>query len=313
LKAFAVLASLSSAEPAVPQALREALKQKGGIPRAQVVGILSWMGKAAAPLLAEALKNEDRAVRLQAAIGLQELGRDAQGATAALRNALGDPDPYVCVEAAVALAAVSREDAKASLAWLLQALKEVRFKEHRYEVAIALSRLGPAAEAVVPVLMALHQGNDPDGRLDQQNAVIDALGRIGSGAKAAVPLLVKALAHPSFPVRFAAAGALSQIDPGQQGARAPLYEGLKNENYRVKAAVVLVRLDPGKTKVFVDYLTTLLRDESEFVREQAAGGLGEIGPEARSAVPAILPLLRDPYVRRTAMAAIGKIEGKASK
>src|SRR5207237_2799041 len=57
-------------------------------------------------------------------------------------------------------------------------------------------------------------------------------------------------------------------------------------------------------------LIALLRDPSEYVREEAAIALGNIGPDARDALPALRAALADStrHVRRAAEASLGEID-----
>lgn len=72
-------------------------------------GLLSSLGAAGAPLLAELLTDDDACVRERAAVVLCRIGPDAGAAVPALVNALGDPNPDVRLWARCALSAIDPE------------------------------------------------------------------------------------------------------------------------------------------------------------------------------------------------------------
>jgi HEAT repeat protein len=66
-----------------------------------------------------------------------------------------------------------------------------------------------------------------------------------------------------------------------------------------------------EAKTAVPALTELLKDDDEWVRRAAAWALGKIGPEAKTATPALTELLRDKWVRQTAASTLGNIGPEA--
>jgi HEAT repeat protein len=77
------------------------------------------------------------------------------------------------------------------------------------------------------------------------------------------------------------------------------------------------RIDPANRSLApaaVPVLNKLVTAKDEILRVQAAGALGDLGPEARDAVPALKKLLDDPNeeVRRTAADSLAKIQGTAA-
>ena len=65
----------------------------------------------------------------------------------------------------------------------------------------------------------------------------------------------------------------------------------------------------------VPALSEALRDESAYVRHDAATALGKFGPDARDAVPALILALKDKdqSVRKAAGSALKKIDPQAAK
>jgi HEAT repeat protein len=68
-----------------------------------------------------------------------------------------------------------------------------------------------------------------------------------------------------------------------------------------------------QANVVVPALMEVLKDSDTFVRRDAAAALGEFGPDAKSAVPALLALQNDKEpVRRAAADALEKIDPEAA-
>lgn len=196
----------------------------------------------------------------------------------------------------------------------------------------ALGELGPDAAKAVPGLIRALGFKNEDVRL---NAAI-ALGRVG---KAAVDDLTKSLASDDADVRFYSVWALGWIGPDAKTSANAVMNALrdKNDSVRRKAAYTLGRIgaDP---KPAIESLLAALGDEKEEVRaaagesiakfgEAAVPGLlaevkrkeskgrlevvkalGEIGFDARSAIPTLAELLESDEALRPALGeTLGKI------
>ncbi len=174
----------------------------------------------------------------------------------------------------------------------------------RMHTASALGEMGPqAAEATPSLIQALKQHNE----MVAKWAAL-ALGKIGPGAKDAVPALIDAMKGGDWDMRCCAAEALGQIGPGAKAAVPALEEALKDEHARFYAAEALAKL--GLPDKALPVLIALLEHESPSFRKAAAKTLGEIGPPAKAAVPALREALKDKthYVRKAAAAALKKIQ-----
>lgn len=115
------------------------------------------------------------------------------------------------------------------------------------------------------------------------------LGEIGPAAKAAVPALTKALKDKRWPQRFIrrdAARALGQIGPEAKACVSSLYEALEDKwvYVRIWAHYALAKIT-GNFHKHVLALIELLQDEA--ARLEAACALGELGPNAIAALPAL--------------------------
>lgn len=148
--------------------------------RSRAITALRHMGQAAAPALAEVLRNDkELSLRIGAVYALRTLGAKAEAAVPALSEALKDKNLGL-----------------------------------RMDAALALGAIGPKAEASVPALGGALKDKDADVRL----FAAAALGEIGPKAKSAMPLIKAALKDSDLDVRLFAALALRQIDQGTEAS-----------------------------------------------------------------------------------------------
>ena len=148
--------------------------------------------------------------------------------------------------------------------------------QDRAAAAWALSQIGPEGAAAVPTLAKALSDSSP--RVRDLAAV--ALESIGPKAAPAVPELIRALNDPVVYVRCPAADALGAIGPAAGAAIQPLVKKL------------------------------LVKNEEAYVLESVAAALGDLGPEAKSALPALREARSRYRVTATIDEAILKIEGK---
>src|SRR5262249_49483764 len=108
---------------------------------------------------------------------------------------------------------------------------------------------------------------------------------------AAIPPLVKQLKSAELPIDPPASGVLGLIGPD---AVAPLLGLTSNPKAHIRAGVLraLGQIGPAARKA-VPAMITGLEDRDVFVRVAAAQGLMMIGPDGRDAVPALLKALKD--------------------
>jgi HEAT repeat protein len=191
-------------------------------------------------------------------------------------------------------------------------------QKNKVDAVVALGELKAKAAPAVPELIKLFHDKDEFLRLQ----VALALGKIGAPA---VAPLTKAVADKDAGVRFYAVWALAFIGPDATSATAAVLKALDDESadVRRKAAYALGRIDPDPEQV-AGPLAKALADKSEDVRHTAAGALaklgapgaeallktlksndsairnlaiktlGEIGPDAKVALPELKALLLDP-------------------
>lgn len=230
------------------------------------------------------------------------------------------------------------------LSYWLDRLKDSNYSE-RKRAAQALIRIGPQAKDAVPDLIRMLR-SEKDGVM--QGLAAYALGAIGPAADDAVPTLADALGRATgghMSPGHATARALVQIR--ERGALPILLPLLKHDREYVRRcaadAIVLAAPDDGPTldaivallnnpdkgihdtavrvtrqlkpisKLAVPALIEGLRDESAYVRYDAATDLAAIGPDAEAAVPTLTELLRDEYVKVVAANAIWRIAADSEK
>jgi HEAT repeat protein len=155
------------------------------------------------------LTDRDDLVRTHAALALAGVAFDdraaARPAVPALARALGDKAARV--NAALALANLGR-DANPAVPDVVRALTDGRDRRSLLNV-LEVVDLGPEAADGVPALAECLKGTDRGERRDAARV----LGRIGRAAEAAVPALREALWDPDAEVAKAAAWALGRVDP----------------------------------------------------------------------------------------------------
>jgi HEAT repeat protein len=262
----------------------------------------------AAPIFVSALKDSDKGIREQAAVGLGQVGVDAHGTSLPpLIETLKDPEREVRQAAQQALQKIGPAGA-ADLPLLKEKLGD-REPAVRGFATRAMGQVGPAARDYVPLLVALLKDDDPDLR----RASAEALGKIGRDAKAAVPALAKALQDQDTEVRTRAVAALEQIGRQPQTVAA-LFQALKDSDEAVarRAVEALKKIGPlGKEDVPI--LREGLQSPQALVRSEAIQALGQLGAEAKDALPEFIAAVGDKesIVKLRAIQALGSLAGDA--
>jgi len=260
---------------------------------------LAGAGAAAVPALIELLKDKNSEVREVAAGCLRQMSQarpEAKAAVPVLTESLKDPHGRVRCAAALALGEIG-----CNLAAVVPAITELLKDEDIYvrnTAAAVLGAIGPEARTAIPTLKHLHMAG--------------ALKEIGP---AAAPALVELFKDKNAKVRRAAERGLLEIGPEAETAIPALVELLKDgDAEELLASEVLAKIGPAAVLA----VTKSLQDNDRRVRNSAERALcriaWRIGPEAKTAVPALTELLKDTDSRRTAAEALGRIgpEAKAA-
>ena len=177
--------------------------------------------------------------------------------------------------------------------------------------AEALGKIGSAAEPAVPKLLEMARGKDHELEI----VSMQALGGIGRPAESALPTLYAALKNDDREIRAAAFQALPKIEPDKDKLL-PIYlsaleepsrmrriaaQALKQFGDKARPAVptLLAMLDRDMDRPIaletlraihvreVPPLLTALNHKDATVRAFACESLGDLGPEAHDAVPAL--------------------------
>lgn len=270
----------SQAAPAIP-ILNESLKDNSEDVQLVVVHALGQVGKEAVPALIAALEDEDIEVSQEAVYVLGNIGKEA---VPALIAALEDKDSGICFRAADAL----REIGVKAIPDLIEALYSTD-SNVRSGAAYTLGKFTFEAKEAVPALIDALRDEDNEVRERAANA----LGQIGPAAKEAVPALIDALKDEEGKTNLYAAVALVKVGGNPQDAIPVLIANLQGNPYcdwNVKLATETLE-KIGKEAV--PALTTALKDMDWNLRFGATRALGQIGVEARDAVPELTEVFLD--------------------
>lgn len=191
-------------------------------------------------------------------------------------------------------------------------LGQLRHKDTlvRSDAIKELCRLGPKAKSAVPELIKMVSEKDDF----VSNSAVRVLAAIGPEAKAAVPVLIERMKDKSASVRTPVASALGRI--GQPEVVPVLLKGLEDPwgDVRIASARWLFKMEKHKKEAFAALQKELQADFWGF-RHGALTNLQALGPDAKEAVPNIIPLLKDRevLVREAAANALRSIDSEAAK
>jgi HEAT repeat protein len=201
---------------------------------------------------------------------------------------------------------------------LISLLKDPN-RDVRVRVVTALGTLGGQAHRVLPVLRAALQetaakDNDETVRAQAAHALLE----IGPEPNSEVAGLIDSLQNELEILRFHAAIALGDLGRHADPAIPILIHTAlwdKDPAVRVEAAVALWKID-RRGPLVIPALIKALADDNELICWIAADCLGQIGPEARQAVPALQQALQRPFkiglIRRGVALALERIDPQAA-
>jgi HEAT repeat protein len=208
------------AKDALPQ-LTKLLEDKDEVIRlraAYSMSVFGLGGRAAVPILVDALQHENADERTRAVEGLQRIGLPA---VPSLTRKLEDPNPKVRNSAAEALGKIG-SDARDAVPNLIKVLKDPDASVRRHAAA-ALGNFWPQADVIAPHLLEALDDWDPT----VIKAASHAMARLGQVARIAIPSLTNLSRSHFTLVRRSAAEALGDIaailyDYGSRSDIAPL-------------------------------------------------------------------------------------------
>lgn len=253
-------------------------------------------------------RNPENLLRVTAIAALGKIGLPARTlATPPLTQALQDPDPWVRLNAAWALAEIGAS--QPLLSYWLEAFQHPdpilrQSAAIVFEDSNSLLRKAFGAEAtastVPPLLNAL---KDEDSTV--REAASDGLKLLGTKA---VPGLVQALKAPEPLVRLEAAELLGDLTSAAQPAVPALVALLDDPDRYVPPASKLFAIPPLPLPIFPGAYLPPPANPENWVKASAAIALGEIGD--RSAIPALTTALKDnnPWMQLAASWALRKMD-----
>lgn len=301
--ALVALARAGAKPDAVLPLAQAALSDRNATVRqagAEALATLGAGARPAVPLLINGLKDKDATVAVHSARALGSLGASAAPAVEPLSAALERPEPAVQVAAARAIASLG-DVARGTVPTLAKLLPTVK-PPLQTEVAVALGAMGAGARDALPGLEQSLTSDDANTRA----AALTAFARIESDTGRKVAKLTTALDDSAQPVRVAAIGELGKLGRAAEPAAEKLYELTENSTEREQALEVLGGLRIRN----VPLLVRALGNSDPYVRQYAAERLGELGKDAKDALPDLRKLLEDQedFVKRTARASLREIE-----
>jgi HEAT repeat protein len=278
---------------------------------AETVWLLRRSGKEAVPVLVALLKEKPNAGRTVAVNVLAFMGEDAAPAVGALADLLRSKEADTQVPVLSALTRIGPAAAPAAT----QIVALLGPDDGVAGVALgALAAVRGDAKVVVPALVRYVR--DRPASL-YRDIAIELLGEYGADAREAVPFLVAGLGNADPGYRWNCARALARVDPEKARAALPLLRELGRQQFRwLEPYVALYRIDPEDESRPLEVVQTALQSaDAEALRAAAARCLGELGPAAKEAGPALTRALRDESgsVRLAAVLALGRVGGHAEE
>jgi HEAT repeat protein len=255
---------------------------------AKALGILGRASEPAVPRLARALQEPQLQIQWEAAGALGQIG---SAAAPALMRALTNADPTVRHAATFALGEMGPQAALAAPD-LVRMLQDTNV-QIRESAVYSLSQIG--VPALPGLLAALDEHATPPGPgtptdLASKEAAARVLVKLNESLQTAVPALVKLADSPTATtsVRTQALETLTAIRPADGRTLRVLKEALHDpaDSIRLTAIHLLSRVGWRQALVVAD-LTVCLADASPAIRAGAAVALGNIGPAAKPALPAL--------------------------
>lgn len=268
------------------------------------LGMINSDSKTVVPAIGRVLKDPLPLLRFTAIEALRRFGPEAKPAIPQLKESMKDKEPMLAVSAARALMEIeggNGADTAAAQTVLIEGLKSDR-SDVCAEAVHGLAVIGPPA---VPAIQALVNGPGTHTCIQ----ACHALAAIGPGAEKAVEQLMKAAKSNEPGLRWNAITALGDIGPAAKAATPDLIADLSDPDAQVKLSAerALVKIGKGA----VPALVASLKDEK--LHSLVTPILGEIGPDAKDAVPALQGLLqsKDSGAKREAILALAAIGADA--
>jgi HEAT repeat protein len=250
-------------------------------------------GAAAVPVLATLVRDDDVLVRREAVQTLSNNGPATLIVLPVLRDAFDDPDQIVRQGAVRAVCASGVRDGNAEALAVLIAALESQNREVRNESLGVLARYGPAAKPAIPVIIRLLLGPDDYAHY----LAVHALGETGPDGAVAIPAIREAMRQEKD------AGTLEEAICvlGKMQAEPEAVIPLVAAWFRVREPSPADTMAAGAEAWFqrgheaaLPLLVRALEKGDVQMRVASAKLLGQMGTDARPAVPALIKASKDP-------------------
>jgi HEAT repeat protein len=297
---------LGQAGPDAVEPLRKLAAHDDVAIRNSAVQALGQIGPSAPdkvlPALADALKDKDRNVRLNALLAHRQLG-PATDAPAAVLEMLQDKDVAIRVNAMTALERL-RLDPKTAL----PVLEEVAAKDdnafQRARAAELCWRLDPKKHPAAEVVKELLKVN-------QHFRAADFVARAGDSD--ALPALADGLANQQPVIRQKILDTIAGFGADAKAVRPALTDALKDPQAIVRVPAALALIQAGDAEAAVPVLAAVLKDNTVAnpYHERVHAALRKLGPDAKAALPALKQVAGEPGVmmyRLQCMVTLAKVD-----
>ncbi|MCG8583880.1 MAG: HEAT repeat domain-containing protein [Pirellulales bacterium] len=256
------------------------------------------------------LRNKDRQIQAACSRGLIDLKlneAETQRMVGILAKVLQTGEEPNKHEAAHALSVIGEPAVKA----LIHGLKHPSVQ---VPVASVLGGMGPKAKEAIPALLWVVD----NGRAEARREALLALANIASeDPSAVIPAFTKTLKDPVEELQIMGVFALGKMGPAAKSSVPDIAKMISPKNPQLSriAAWALTMIEPESlgesTDRVVEVLSGALSNDQHFVRIEAANALGNLGPRAKAALPALKEAANDklPPVQEAISKAIEKIEG----
>lgn len=295
--------TLSKIGPKAVEPLRPVLKDKNAKVRfwaVQTLALLKEDAAAAAPDLLVCLKDENADVRYKAAYALGRTGVKSDAVIEGLIGALSDPEESVTQTASETLENIGTPS-KDSLPMLVELANKGPTPAAK---ATALKLLGRLGEPALPALKDLLVKANPLDRL----TIVQAIAELGPKARPVLPVLETIMIKNRFwdddeqwlgifkKCKADGAKGLANVLKTLHDPKAPDFA--PNDGRSIVLLKALGDMGP-QAKVAVPLLIELL-NERDALRPQILDTLGGIGPAAKDAIPAVEALTKEPALANAA-------------
>jgi HEAT repeat protein len=262
------------------------------------------------PYQLKRLESKDRQVRAQGFAGLAQLGAKGEAAIPVLLQKVDNTDPELARCAARTLLALGPQ-----VVTHIEKLVKHPDPEVRRMSSLAVTKYWPESKAALPFLIAALKDKEPTVR----RMVVLTLRDISRHTKEVVPALVEALHDEETEVFRYAIYSLVEMGPaGVDAAKDSvpfLLQRFKNRDNDIElrrwAAYGLAKLAPSEPALMAALIEALQGKEGPLIQFYAVDALLELGASGKSAVPALVDLLKArnvlPGTRYNTILALGKM------